>query len=253
MRILVSNDDGIHAEGIAVLEEIAKTISEDVWVCSPDRQNSAMSRAISTKRPLNVDHYGDKRYAVDGTPADSVFCALQGFLKAERPELVLSGVNEGSNIAGDVLYSGTVGAAMEAAVYGVPAMALSLRYEAGMEMQWETARHFGEKIIKDLLKTDFYKTSVMNINFPNLPIDEIRGIQFGSMKIRTCYDEVQEIIAPYNKTYYWRRGLSLLDSSVPDHTDEYWVNEGYIVVTPLKPDVTDYETLEKMKQEITFS
>ncbi len=253
MRILVTNDDGIHAVGISVLEEIAKDISDDVWVSSPDRQNSAMSRAISIKRPLSVDHYGQNRYAIDGTPADSVFCALQGFLKDNRPDLVLSGVNEGSNLAGDVSCSGTVGAALESFGYGVPAMALSLRYEHGMEMQWETARHFGAKVVKELLKTDLYKQSVMNINFPNLPVDEVKGVRLAHQSSRECYDDIKEIVAPYQKTYYWRRGVSVLDGDNHNNSDEYWLHEGYVVVTPLKPDLTDYTVLEKMKKEMILS
>src|SRR3569623_716396 len=142
-RILVSNDDGIDAPGIKILEQIARELRDDVWVVAPDQEQSGASHSLPTRRPLRLTEVGERRYAVDGTPTDCVLLAVKKVLRERRPDLVLSGINGGSNAGEDMTYSGTVAAAMEATLLGIPAVALSQDYPDGSPIPWETGKAFG--------------------------------------------------------------------------------------------------------------
>jgi len=173
MRILLTNDDGIEAEGLECLEKIARTLSDDVWVVAPQTEQSAKGRGITLTEPLRVNKLGDKRFAVTGTPTDCVILAVND-LMPEKPDLVLSGVNRGHNVGEDVSYSGTVAGALQGMAFGIRSIALSQsleRFHDDVVAHWETAEAFAPGIIAKLLEQKWEDGVVMNVNFPNLPPD----------------------------------------------------------------------------------
>src|SRR5215207_10021773 len=178
MRILVTNDDGIHAPGLDICEEIARALSDDVIVVAPEVDNSGVSHSLSLNDPLRLREVGPKRFAVKGTPTDCVIMAVRHIVTDRKPDLVLSGVNRGSNVAEDVTYSGTVAGAMEGAVLGIPSFALSQSYGPGRREQpyWETAKVHAPDVIRRVLETGIPKDVLVNINFPDCQPGEVRGI-----------------------------------------------------------------------------
>src|SRR5258708_17986237 len=168
-RIVVSNDDGIGSPGIKLLQEIARDLSPDVWVGAPEQEQSAASHSLTTRRPLRMSEVTARCYAVDGTPTDCVMLAIKHLLRDRRPDLVLSGVNAGGNVGEDLTYSGTVAAAMEATLLGIPAMALSQDYRNGQAIPWETSEAFAPEVIRRLLGLPWPDSTLFNINFPGVP------------------------------------------------------------------------------------
>src|ERR1700674_2938547 len=165
-RILVSNDDGIASPGIALLEKIARNLADDVWVVAPEQEQSGASHSLTTRHPLRLREVAERRYAVDGTPTDCVLLAIKRLLRDRPPDLVLSGINAGSNIGEDLTYSGTVAAAMEATLLGIPAMALSQEYRDGHRLHWETGEAIALEVIRRLLGEPWPDSTLYNINFP---------------------------------------------------------------------------------------
>src|ERR1044071_9680058 len=159
-RILIANDDGIEAPGIRLLEKIARELSSDVWVVAPEMEQSGASHSLTTRRPLRLNEVGERRYAVDGTPTDCVLLAVKKLLRDRLPDLVLSGVNGGSNVGEDLTYSGTVAAAMEATLLGIPAMALSLDFRDGDPVPRANAQKFGPEVLHRLLKLPWPQTTL---------------------------------------------------------------------------------------------
>src|SRR5436190_21958103 len=174
-RILISNDDGIASPGIKVLEKVARELSNDVWVVAPEQEQSGASHSLTTRRPLRLRPVGEQRYAVDGTPTDCVLLAVKRLLRDRPPDLVLSGINGGSNVGEDLTYSGTVAAAMEATLLGIPAMALSQDFHDGEAVPWETGEAFGPDVIRRLLRQPWPATTLFNVNFPPCPPDKAAG------------------------------------------------------------------------------
>ncbi len=174
-RVLLTNDDGWRGPGLKVLEEIAAEIAEEVWIVSPDLDQSGVSMSISVHHPLRVHHFEDRRFSVSGTPSD---CVLLGVaeLMPEKPDLVLSGVNHGANISDSVAYSGTIGGALTGTLLGIPAIALSQAYHAGVPTEWDTSREYGAKLVRELLAAGWPEDCAMNINFPALPPKQVRGV-----------------------------------------------------------------------------
>src|SRR3954468_20717128 len=174
-RILVSNDDGIDAPGIKILEHIARELTDDVWVVAPDQEQSGASHSLTMRRPLRLDQVSERRYAVDGTPSDCVLLAVKRVLRDRPPDLMLSGINGGSNAGEDMTYSGTVAAAMEATLLGIPAVALSQDYPDGSPIPWETGRAFGAEVVRRLLKQEWPANMLINVNFPGVLPDRVAG------------------------------------------------------------------------------
>src|SRR5436853_3919068 len=177
MRILCTNDDGIHAPGLKVVEEIARALSDDVWVVAPETDQSAVSHSLSLNDPLRLREIGPRHFAVRGTPTDCVIMGIRHIMADNPPGLVLSGVNRGQNVAEDVTYSGTIAGAMEGTTLGVPSFALSQGY--GLETRgnphWETALHHGPKVIRKVLKEGIPQGVLVNLNFPDCPPDAVKG------------------------------------------------------------------------------
>jgi 5'-nucleotidase len=173
--VLLTNDDGWREPGLKVMEEIAHQIAEEVWIISPDLDQSGVSMSITLHSPLRVHHMGERRLSVSGTPSDCVLLAV-GELMPEPPDLVLSGVNAGANISDSVAYSGTIGGALTATLMGIPAIALSLAYHKGDEMHWDSVRQFGPGVVRQLLEKGWPDDCAMNVNFPACPADQVTGV-----------------------------------------------------------------------------
>lgn len=250
MRILCTNDDGIHATGLAVLEKIARAFSDDVWVIAPEEEKSGASRALTLTAPIRVRKAGDKRFAVSGTPTDCVLLGVEHLIEGGPPDLVLSGVNRGQNIAEDVTFSGTIAGAMQGMQLGIPAIALSqARGFRGEEaaIPWETSERFGPGIVGKMLEVGWPKDVLININFPDVDPDEVREVETTVQGFRD-----QHIIYADRRTdlrggsYFWL-GFHGKLSDPPQGTDLRAIYEGRISVTPLHIDLTHMETVHKLK------
>ena len=178
MRILVTNDDGIHAEGLDVCDEIARALSDDVWVIAPEYDQSGVSHSLSLNDPLRLRQVGERRFAVRGTPTDCVIMGVRHVLNGKAPDLVLSGVNRGRNAGEDVIYSGTIAGAMEGTILGIPSLALSQSYKSriGQPPHWDTGLRFAPDIIRRVLAEGMPRDVLVNINFPDCAPDEVKGI-----------------------------------------------------------------------------
>ncbi len=245
MRILISNDDGINAPGLACLETIAGELSDDVWVVAPETEQSGKGHAVSLRTPVRLRQLGERRFAVDGTPGDCVMMGLRHVL--DRPaDLVLSGVNRGCNVADDVTYSGTVAAAMEATLLGVPAMAFSQDYRKRL-VHWDTARSHGPDIVRRLLDTGWPEGVLINVNFPAVEPGDVAGVavcrqgqhDFSKQKPVKRSD-------PFGYDYYWMAGWGLDLEATKAGTDLRALAEGRVAVTPISLDMTDNQTMESL-------
>jgi len=244
-RILISNDDGIDAPGIKVLEEVARSLSDDVWVVAPESEQSAVAHSLTIRRPLRLRQVGERRYSVDGTPTDSVLLGVRQLLAEKRPDLVLSGINRGSNLGDDVSYSGTVAAAMEGALLGIPSIALSQHIAGEGAIKWDTARHWAPEVIRRLAAEGWPANVLINVNFPDISADKVTGVVVAGQGKRKIGDELVERIDPRGQPYYWIGGQRLEDPGI-EGTDLAAVYQGKVAVTPLGTDFTHRATLAAM-------
>jgi len=250
MRILITNDDGYHAPGLAVLEEIAAQFSDDVWVCAPSEEQSGAGHSLTLNRPVRLQKYAERRFAVTGTPTDSVMMALREVMDSP-PDLILSGVNRGANLADDITYSGTVSAAVEGALAGIRSIALSQVYDADSAQDpepFDAARQWGAKAIAPLLDAPFADRTLVNINFPPLTPDAIKGIRV----VRQGFHDysrgsVVEGTDPRGKRYFWF-GLHAIEHTLDHGTDLEAIDDGHVSVTPLQLDLTHYSSLGAMAE-----
>jgi len=248
LRILLTNDDGIHAEGLTALERIAGELSDDVWIVAPEYEQSGASRALTLADPIRVRQIGERRFSTTGTPTDCVLMGLNTLVEGERPDLVLSGVNRGANLAEDVTMSGTVAGAIEAMALGVPGIALSQMgfYEPGAS--YEPAEAFGPGIIRKLVKTGWPRDVVMNINFPNGPVEKITEVEVTRQGFRDSHIRHAEKRTDLRgREYYWM-GFRQERSKPADGTDLRALYEGRISVTPLHIDLTHMPSVHELKK-----
>lgn len=248
MRILLTNDDGIHAPGLKVLERIARALSDDIWIAAPAEEQSGAGRSLTLSRPLRVRQFDARRFAVAGTPTDAVMMALAQ-LMPERPDLILSGVNRGANLAEDVMYSGTVAAAMEGALAGIPAIALSQRYgDTGMgdEVSFAAADAWGERVLRPVLDRPWVPGTVVNINFPPVAADAVKGVRVVRQGMRDYgRARFERRDDPRGFPYYWL-SLGRIEHALEAGTDLAAVAEGYVTVTPLHLDLTHDASLQAL-------
>jgi len=238
MRILVSNDDGIRAAGIRALEAALAPLG-DVWVVAPDREQSAASHSLSLYRPLRVEQIDERHYAVDGTPTDAVNLGINGIMKV-KPDLVVSGINHGGNLGDDVTYSGTVSAAMEGTLLGIPSIAVSLVSRQASD--FSVAAAFAARLAEVVRGRGLPRDTLLNVNVPALSAAELRGYRITRQGKRRYGDAIVEQVDPRGRTYYWIGGDDL--GFVPDEgTDCTAVDGGYISVTPLHLDLTNYASM----------
>jgi 5'-nucleotidase len=239
MIILVSNDDGIQSEGIIALEEALRDVGE-IYTVAPDRAQSSMSHALTLHRPLRVHEVAPRRLAVDGTPTDCVKLALTGLL-AVRPNLVVSGINKGPNLGDDVIYSGTVSAAIEGALLRVPAIAVSL--VTFQNFDFSAAAEFTATLVSRIQECGIPPETLLNVNVPALPKEQLKGWQLTRMGKRHYSENIVERVDPRGVKYYWIGGDDL-GYDQDEGTDCVAVHEGYISVTPLQVDLTNYRLLK---------
>jgi 5'-nucleotidase len=242
MRILVTNDDGIHAAGLTVCEEIARALSDDVWIVAPEIDNSGVSHSLSLNDPLRLRDVGEKRYAVKGTPTDCVIMAVRHIIKDKLPDLVLSGVNRGSNVAEDVSYSGTVAGAMEGTVLGIASIALSQAYGPGGRdnPHWETARTHAPDLVRRILEAKIPRDVLVNVNFPDCTPEAVQGTAITSQGKRD--QEMLRIDPRFDgrgNPYFWLAFARKGKPAGGHGTDLAAMAEKRISVTPLRLDMTD--------------
>jgi 5'-nucleotidase len=245
-RILLANDDGILAPGFKVLERIARKLSDDVWVVAPETEQSAASHALSLHTPIRVRKVAPRKFAVNGTPTDSVFVAFNKVMKDNPPTLVLSGVNRGENLGDEATYSGTIAAAMEGTLLGVPSIALSLSWDRNRALNWPTAERWAPVVIVKLMKAGWPEGVLMNVNFPAIAPGEVRGMMAACQGQHEMTDLIEERIDLRNNTYLW---LYKTRKSTGGRagTDLHALEQNRIAVTPLHLDLTHRPTLKKLR------
>jgi 5'-nucleotidase len=244
-RILLSNDDSIHATGFAVLECIARALSDDVWVCAPEAEQSAASHSLTIHRPLRVRKVGEKRFAVDGTPTDCVLLGVNHIMRDLKPDLVLSGVNHGRNIAEDVTYSGTIAAAMEATLLGIKAVALSQEFPESSAPEWSTAETWGPEVVRRVVEVGWPKQVLINVNFPGVSPDKVSGVRVVGHGNRKIGDALDERVDPRGRRYFWI-GTSRNEDEIPGDTDVTALMDNAISVTPIYMDLSHYPTIDTL-------
>ena len=245
MRILLTNDDGVHAPGLKVLEEIARQFSDDIWICAPSEEQSGAGHSLTLTRPVRLNKLGERRFAVTGTPTDSVMMALRTVMDSP-PDLILSGVNRGANLGDDITYSGTVSAAIEGALAGIRAIAFSQVYARegmGDDVPFGAAREWGPKVLAPLLDAPMAERTLINVNFPAIAADEVKGIRV----VRQGFHDysrgsIVEGRDPRGYRYFWF-GLDPIEHTLDHGTDLEAIDEGYVAVTPLQLDLTHYSTI----------
>ena len=241
MKILVSNDDGYLATGINVLADALSVIA-DVVVVAPDRNRSAASSSLTLNDPLRIAKVAENRYRVNGTPSDCVHLALTGFLD-EEPDLVVSGINHGANLGDDVIYSGTVAAAIEGRFLGLPTIAVSLVGHRYFDTAAQVAVELVQRLERDPLPSDF----VFNVNVPDRPYDELAGIRIARLGFRHKSEPVVQSTDPHGRTIYWV-GPAGAGQDSGDGTDFHALDNGAVAITPLKIDLTRHEALPQVTE-----
>jgi 5'-nucleotidase len=254
MRILVTNDDGIHAPGLALLEKIAAHLGGDVWCIAPDSERSGASRSVSCYQPVRLVQAGHQRFSVSGTPADCVMLGVKELMQDRRPDLVLSGVNYGSNIGEEIGYSGTLSAAMEGSLFGIRSVGISQLYdrETG-KAPWHVAERYTEPLLRALLATEWAANVMLSINFPSIAAGrELAGFQvtrqgYGNLTGGQYLN--QRRVDGYGKPYYWTGVRTLVDSDVVG-TDVWAVGKGFAAITPVRLDLTEEKTLAYLQTSL---
>lgn len=247
-RILLTNDDGIDASGLKVLEEIAAALSDDIWVVAPDVEQSGAGHSLTLTRPLRMRKIGHQRYSVQGTPTDCVMLAINHLLRDDKPTLVLSGVNRGVNLGEDVTYSGTVAAAMEGTLAGVPSIAFSQARDMKVRRaDFSPAAEHGVALIRKLVAAGWPEEVLINVNFPKGPVADLKGVRVTRQGKRDLGGlRVEEREDPRGFPYYWF-GLGRSFGNPEDDTDLKAVRDGWISVTPLHLDLTHAETRQQLQ------
>lgn len=245
MRILVSNDDGVTAPGIRILADAMASFAE-IEVVAPDRNRSGASNSLTLRHPLRVKQLDNGYYSLEGTPTDCVHLAVTGFL--DKPvDMVVSGINEGANLGDDVLYSGTVAAAMEGRSLGLPAIAFSLVGE--QVTHYETAAAIAKSLVLKLRHSNLPSQTILNVNVPDKPLNEIKGFQITRLGTRHKAEPVVREEDPRGRPIYWI-GPPGPEADAGQGTDFYAVNTGYVSITPLHLDMTHYKLFDQLSQVI---
>lgn len=255
MHILISNDDGIYSPGVKALADALSNGEHEIAVVCPDRERSATGHALTIHHPLRVEaieniyHPSVKAWACSGTPSDSVKLALDALL-SDRPQLVLSGINRGANLGTDVLYSGTVSAAMEGVLEGIPSIAFSLT--SFTETDFSEAARFASQLVGAIAHHPIDEPVLLNVNIPAIPAEAICGVVVTKLGIRRYRDIFEKRIDPRGKIYYWLSG-EVVEEDVTSGTDIQAIRDRYITITPLKYDLTLDPGLPKLKDWLSLA
>ncbi|MBN3727926.1 5'/3'-nucleotidase SurE [Burkholderia sp. Ac-20379] len=249
-RLLLTNDDGIDAPGLAVLERVARTLAREVWTVAPASDQSGTSHSLSLHEPLRVVPAGERRFAVRGTPGDCVAVALGSLMQDARPELVLSGVNRGANLGTETVFSGTVGAAMTSMLIGVPAIALSQAFSDRNAVPWDTAGEHAAGVIRQLVAAGWEADACLNVNFPPVAASEV-----GALKVTTQGRgllggvEIVSRTDPREHGYHWLKLARGPRDDAPD-SETLSLRAGHITVTPLKFERTHDAARERLAAKL---
>jgi 5'-nucleotidase len=244
-RILVTNDDGIHAPGLEALVEIATQLSSDVWIVAPEFNQSGAGHSLSISHPLRARQVNESKFAIEGTPTDCVLFAVKHLLKDRKPDIVLSGVNRGTNMADDVTYSGTIAGAMEGCLLGIPSIAFSLAYTHPHPLKWGTATAHGADVARRILAMDWPRNIFVNVNFPDVVAASVKGTRITRQGVRGFGGSIIERTDPRGGAYYWI-GYTPGEHEVDEESDLHAVRHGWISVTPLHLDLTHEATRRKL-------
>ena len=246
MHFLVSNDDGINATGIKALTQALEDLGKTT-VYAPSADRSGASNSLTLDRPVRIHKVGENKFAVDGTPTDCVHMALTGLMDSV-PDMVVSGINNAANLGDDVLYSGTVAAAIEGRYLGLSAIAFSLAtsHKSDQVRYFETAQYFVKKIIQNLRIHPLEKESILNINIPNLPIEKVKGIKVTRFGNRHKAENTVQDLDPRGRKIYWI-GPAGPEADAGEGTDFHAIKNGYVSITPMQVDMTKHSVLESIK------
>lgn len=244
-RILVTNDDGVRAAGLERLEKVAHDLSDDVWVVAPETDQSGAGHSLTLSQPVRVRKLSDRKFAVIGTPTDCVLMAVLELVPDRRPELVLSGINRGSNLGEDVTYSGTIAAAMEGALLGIPSIALSQHTTNPNRTKWATAEHHAPKIIKRLRAAEWPPQVLINVNFPDVVEDQVKGTMITRQGKRKPGSQLDKRRDPRGRLYYWISSARTEEPTM-EGSDLAAIYDGKIAVTPLHLDLTHHPTCQDL-------
>ena len=248
-RAMISNDDGINAPGLKLLESVLVKMVGEVWVVAPETEQSATSHSLTLRRPLRIRQVSNFRYAVDGTPTDSVLMGINELMKHTPPDLVISGINRGANVGEDVTYSGTVAAAMEGTLLGVPSIAFSQVYTDGHPVKWATAKSWLPKVLRMLCAEAWPKGVLINVNFPDMAAGQVSGIEVTCQGRRKIGSDFVSGMDPRGEPYYWI-GAQRREEHYHFGSDLEAIGRGAVSVTPLSMDLTHVPTLKKMRNRI---
>jgi 5'/3'-nucleotidase len=240
--ILVTNDDGIHSAGLTMLARALGRLGE-VWVVAPDRERTAVAHAVTLHKPLRVHEMAPRVYAINGTPVDCVNLALLNILP-RRPHLLVSGINKGVNLGDDVLYSGTVSAAVEGTILGVPSMAVS--QEGREQFHFATGAYYARRVARLILQRGLPEETLINLNVPDRVAGSITGVRVTCLSRRRFENPIIQKVDPHGKTYYWIAGTRVSWSRSKD-ADHEAIEEGAVSLTPLHLDSTHYEVLDQLR------
>ena len=242
LRILVTNDDGIRSPGLLMLAKAVAALGE-VWVVAPDRERTAVAHAVTLHKPLRVHEVGKRMYAINGTPVDCVNLALLNILP-KRPHLLLSGINRGVNLGDDILYSGTVSAAVEGTIHGVPSMAVS--QEGREEFRFATGAYYALRVARLIIQRGLPEETLVNLNIPDRARRDITGVRVTCLSRRRFENPIIEKVDPHGKTYYWIAGTRVSWSRSKD-ADHEAIADGAVSLTPLHLDSTNYSVLDQLR------
>src|SRR5689334_3271108 len=242
LRILITNDDGIHSPGLTLLAKALSRLGE-VWVVAPDRERTAVAHAVTLHKPLRVHEVGKRVYTVNGTPVDCVNLALLNILP-KLPHLLVSGINKGVNLGDDVLYSGTVSAAVEGTIHGIPSMAVS--QEGREQFHFATGAYYAVRVAKLILRRGLPEETLLNVNIPNRTAETVTGVRVTCLSRRRFENPIIEKVDPHGKSYFWIAGTRVSWSRNKD-ADHEAIAEGAVSLTPLHLDSTNYGALDQLR------
>lgn len=242
MRILVANDDGIDSPGLMALADALKAIGE-VWVVAPDRERTAVAHAVTLHKPLRLHRLAPRTFSVNGTPVDCVNLALLKVMP-KPPDIVVSGINKGVNLGDDVLYSGTVSAAMEGTILGVPSIAIS--QEGRETFRFPVAADYAARIVRLVLEQGLPEETLLNVNVPNLARRAITGVRVTCLSRRRFHNPIIEKLDPHGRKYYWIAGTRVSWSRSKD-ADHEAIADGKVSITPIHLDCTNYAALDHFR------
>src|SRR3954464_6522641 len=249
MRVLITNDDGVNARGLRLLESVVRQFSDDIWVVAPSEEQSGAGHSLTLTTPVRLRKHDERRFSVTGTPTDAVMLALAHVMKDSPPDVILSGINRGANLAEDVTYSGTVSAAMEGAMAGVPSIALSQAYAKegmGDTVPFAAAEAWAERVLAPLIGGGMPARTLVNVNFPALPPEAVKGVRVAPQG-RHDYARLRIVqrTDPRGYDYFWF-GLAPMVETPGHLTDLEVVADGYVAVTPLHLDLTHVPSLARL-------